>query len=47
MMQKGDSRVQNWHQKGKGHLNIKGHEASYLFEPIKGSEMQEKVGKLL
>lgn len=34
-------------QKGKGHSNIKGHEASYLFEPIRGSEMLEKVGKLL
>lgn len=46
VMQKRDSRVQKWHQKGKGHWNIKGHKASYQFEPIRGSEMQEKVGKL-
>lgn len=45
-MQKGDSRVQKWHQKGKGRWNIKGYEESYQFEPIRGTEMQEKVGEL-
>lgn len=46
VMQKGDSRVQKWHQSVKGHWNVKGHEESYQFEPIRGSEMQEKVRKL-